>query len=92
MKFLHLAAAILCATFGSVLGDEKAPDAKELAAFQKVMKTIAELQYQTGEIKLLGGKAKITLTDEFQFLDPANAARCLWTSGTIHPKSRAPRA
>jgi len=97
MKLLRLTAVILCATFGSALADEKTPTPKEIAAFQKVMKTIGEIQYQSGEINLLGGKAKLTLTDDFRFLDPANARKVLvdiWhnppevasTTGMIVPK------
>src|SRR5262245_42152015 len=78
-------------------GKDGKPEAKQIAKFQKVMKTIGELQYQTGEITLIGGKAKIKLTDEFRYLDSANARKVLvdiWdnppetgnTQGMIVPK------
>ncbi len=97
MKLIHLTAVILCAAFGSVLADDEKPSPQQIAAFQKVMKTIGELQYQSGEISLIGGKAKIRLTEDFQYLDPANARKILvdiWhnppevasTSGMIVPK------
>lgn len=77
MKLLCLATVIFFAAPGFVRADEKAPDPKQLAALQKVMKTVGEIQYQSGEIDLIGGKAKIKLTDDFRFLDPANARRVL---------------
>ena len=97
MKLIRLAAVIFCATLGFLRADEKQPSPKEIAAFQRVMKTIGELQYQSGEIKLLGGKATIKLTDDFRFLDSPNARKVLvdiWnnppdagsTDGMIVPK------
>ncbi len=53
------------------------PDAKQIAEFQRVMKTIGEIEYKSGEISLVGGKAKIKLGEEFRYLDPANARKVL---------------
>ena len=97
MKLLHLAATLLIAMPGFARAEDKGPTPEQIAAFQRVMKTIGELQYQTGEIPLIGGKAKLHLTPDFQFLDSANARKVLvdiWhnppevasTSGMIVPK------
>jgi uncharacterized membrane-anchored protein len=67
-------------TIVSVLHAQKEdaqPDAKQIAAMQHAMKTIAELEYKTGEIQLIGGKAKIKLGEDFRYLDPANARKVL---------------
>lgn len=56
---------------------EKQPTPQEMAAFQKVMKAIGELQYQSGVISLGDGKLKLTLPPDFQYLDPANARKVL---------------
>ena len=97
MKRIRLTTVIFCAAFGLVRADEKQPSPEEIAAFQKITKTIDALQYQSGEIKLLGGKATIKLTDDFLFLDSENARKVLvdiWhnppeaasTTGMIVPK------
>ena len=41
------------------------------------MQLLRSLQFQTGEISILGGKAKIKLTDDFRFLDPANSRKVI---------------
>ena len=73
--------AILALTipFSSLLAVDKdaAPNEKEIAAVQKVMKAVGELEYQSGEITLIGGKAKIKLGDDFRFLDAKNARKVL---------------
>ena len=97
MKVLRLATALLITTLGFLRAADKQPTPEQIAAFGRVMKTIGELQYQSGEISLIGGKAKIRLTDDFQFLDSANARKVLvdiWhnppgaasTTGMIVPK------
>ena len=77
MKLLQLTAALLLATLGFIRAEDKQPTPEQMAAFQQAMKTIAGLQYQSGEIGLIGGKAKIQLTPDFQFLDSANARKVL---------------
>ncbi|MEI7821594.1 MAG: DUF2167 domain-containing protein [Verrucomicrobiota bacterium] len=57
--------------------DEKQPSPQEVAAIQKAMKAIGELQYKSGEISLAGGKVKLTLPPEFQYLDPSNARKVM---------------
>ena len=76
MKKFLLALLAIASTLHAQKQDAQ-PDAKQVAAFQHVMKTIAELEYKTGEIPLIGGKAKITLTEDFRYLDPANARKVL---------------
>ncbi len=56
---------------------EKEPSPQEKAAIQKAMKAIGELQYKSGEISLAGGKIKITLPPDLEYLDPANARKVL---------------
>ena len=77
MKPIIAAIAVAAALFLPVQADEKKPSAKETEAIQKAMKAIGELQYQSGEISLAGGKVKLTLPPEFQYLDPANARKVL---------------
>lgn len=77
MKFFRLATALLLTTLGFLSAQDRQPSAEQMAAFQRVMKTISELQYQSGEISLIGGNAKIQLTPDFQFLDSANARKVL---------------
>lgn len=77
MKSIIAALAIAAALFLPVRADEKQPTPQQMEAFKKIMKTIGELQYQSGEISLVGGKAKIKLSDDFRFLDPANARKVL---------------
>ena len=54
---------------------EKEPSPQEIAAFQKKMKAIGDLQYQSGVITLAGGKVKITLPPEFKYLDSASTKK-----------------
>ena len=54
---------------------EKEPSPEQIARFQKKMKAIGELQYQSGVITLAGGKVKVTLPPEFKYLDSSNAKR-----------------
>ena len=77
MKSIIAAIAIAAALFLPARADEKQPTPQQMAAYQKILKTIGELQYQSGEISLVGGKAKIKLSDDFRFLDPANARKVL---------------
>ena len=56
---------------------EKEPSPQEIAARQKAMKAIGELQYKSGEISLADGKVKIVLPPEFQYLDAANARKVM---------------
>lgn len=56
---------------------EDAPSPQQIAEMKKVMKVIGELQYQKGEVSLVGGKAKITLTDQFRYLNEADTAKVL---------------
>ncbi len=56
---------------------EREPTPEQIAAFQKRMKAIGELQYRSGEITLAGGKVKVALPPEFQYLDASNA-RKVW--------------
>jgi uncharacterized membrane-anchored protein len=77
MKSIIAAIAVTASLFLPVRADENKPLPKEMEAFQKAMKMIGELQYQSGEISLAGGKVKLTLPPEFQYLDPANARKVL---------------
>ena len=96
MKKLLLALLSIVSTLHAQKQDAQ-PDAKQIAEMQRVMKTIAEIEYKSGEIPLIGGKAKIKLTEDFRYLDPANARKVLvdiWsnppdvgsTMGMIVPK------
>ena len=73
MKSIIAAVTIAAALFLPARADEKKPTPAQLEAFKKVMKIIGELQYQSGEISLVGGKAKIKLSEDFRFLDSASA-------------------
>ena len=77
MKSTIAAIAIAAALFLTARAEDKQPTPQQMAAFQKAMKAIGELQYQSGEIPLAGGKVKLTLPPEFQYLDPANARKVL---------------
>ena len=77
MKSSIAAIAIAAALFLPARADEKQPTPQQMEKFSKVMKTIGEIQYQSGEISLMGGKAKIRLSDDFRFLDPADARKVL---------------
>lgn len=72
-------AAIAALTFCAVSIPIRAQDSaeKKTDAAQKMKQIVQGLQYQSGEITLLGGKVKIKLTDDFKFLDPANARKVL---------------
>ena len=96
MKKILLALLSIVSTLHAQKQDAQ-PDAKQIAEMQRVMKTIAEIEYKSGEIPLIGGKAKIKLTEDFRYLDPANARKVLvdiWsnppdvgsTMGMIVPK------
>ncbi len=97
MTIRTLLTALLFTWIALARAQEKVPNAAETAAFQKMMKTIGGLQYRSGEISLAGGKAKLKLGEDFQYLDPANARKVLvdiWnnppdagsTDGMIVPK------
>ena len=77
MKFILAVFAIVSALLLPARADEKKPSPQEIEAFNRVMKTIGELQYQSGEISLVGGKAKIKLSEDFRFFDPVNARKVL---------------
>ena len=77
MKPIIAVLAIVAALFLPARADEKKPSPKEMEMIQKAMKAIGELQYQSGEVSLAGGKVKLTLPPEFQYLDPANARKVL---------------
>ena len=77
MKSIIVAIAVAAALFLPARADDTKPTPEQLAAFNKIRKTIGELQYQAGEISLVGGKAKIKLSEDFRFLDPANARKVL---------------
>ena len=77
MKSIIAAIAITAALFQPARADEKKLSPQEMAVFQKAMKAIGELQYQSGVISLADGKVKLTLPPEFQYLDPANARKVL---------------
>ncbi len=77
MKPIIAVLAIVAALFLPARGDEKKPSPKEMEMIQKAMKAIGELQYQSGEVSLAGGKVKLMLPPEFQYLDPANARKVL---------------
>jgi uncharacterized membrane-anchored protein len=77
MKSIIAAISIAAALFLPARADEKKPTPEQLEAFKKVFKVIGELQYQSGEISLVGGKAKIKLSEDFRFLDSANARKVL---------------
>lgn len=53
------------------------PTPEQMAELQRVMQIIGGLDYKSGEIPLAGGKAVLKLTDEFRFLDPADARKVL---------------
>ena len=76
---MKLLAALAVLTFCAAAIPARAQDPaqKKADAEQKAMRIVQSLQYQTGEITLLDGKAKIKLTDDFKFLDPANARKVL---------------
>ncbi len=76
---MKLLAALAVLTFCAAAIPVRAQDPaqKKADAEQKAMRIVQSLQYQTGEITLLDGKAKIKLTDDFKFLDPANARKVL---------------
>ena len=76
---MKLLAALAVLTFCAAAIPARAQDPaqKKADAEQKAMQIVQSLQYQTGEITLLDGKAKIKLTDDFKFLDPANARKVL---------------
>lgn len=69
----------LAAAFAFILPAfaENQPTAEEMKKFQGVMKAIGELQYQSGEVTLAGGKIKIAVPAEFRYLDPANTRKVL---------------
>ena len=77
MKSTLAAFTLAAALFLPAWADDTKPTPEQLAAFNKIRQTIGELQYQSGEISLVGGKAKIKLSENFRFLDPANARKVL---------------
>jgi uncharacterized membrane-anchored protein len=77
MKTILSAFIIATAIFAPARAEERQPTPEQINAIKRVMKTIGELSYQSGQISLVGGKATITLTDDFRFLDSANARKVL---------------
>ncbi len=77
MKFILAVVSIIAATLAPAHADEKKPSPQEIEAFKRVMKTIGELQFQSGNISLAGGKVKLSLPPEFHYLDPTNARKVL---------------
>ncbi len=78
MKLLTIFTAFLALAFTSLAQDkDKGPSAEELAAFKKLQTLLQTLKYQDGEVTLAGGKAKLTLTPDFQYLAPAEARKVL---------------
>ena len=77
MKPLIAIIALTAAFFLPARADEKGPSPQEMAAMQKAMKAIGELKYQSGEISLAGGKVKVKLPPEFQYLDASNARKVM---------------
>src|SRR5829696_2255602 len=57
--------------------DDQAPTKEQIAAFQRMSKLAASLKYQSGEIPLTAAKARISLKDGFQYLDPASSKTLL---------------
>ena len=76
MKSIIAAIAIATALILSARA-EKQPTPQEMQAMQKALKAIGELQYQSGEISLAGGKVKVALPPDFQYLDAANARKVM---------------
>ena len=77
MKSIIALAVVFSSFLAPVRADEKELTPKQIEARAKAMQIVQGLQFQTGEISILGGKAKIKLTDEFRYLDPANARKVL---------------
>ncbi len=75
MKSLTAILAFAVALFLPARAQDSSP--KKAEGGQSRQQIRESLQYQTGEITLLGGNAKIKLTDDFKFLDPANARKVL---------------
>src|SRR5476649_413050 len=73
MKAIIAALAATVALFPPARAQDSAQ--KKADADQKMMQIRQSLQ--SGEITLLGGKAKIKLTDDFKFLDSANARKVI---------------
>lgn len=99
MKLLSFLTAFLALAFGAIAQEkDKGPSAAELAAFKKLQQTLQSLKFQEGEVTLVGGKVKLTLTPDFQYLAPSEARKVLvdvWnnppsvaskTEGMIVPK------
>jgi uncharacterized membrane-anchored protein len=76
MKSLIAAVTVAAALFlPARAAKETLPDQIEIE--KRVRKISEELKYESGEISILGGKAKIRLSDDFRFLDPLNARKVL---------------
>lgn len=56
---------------------DDAPSKEEIARFLRNKKIVSEFKPQSGEIKLLDGQAKIVLTEDFRYLNPADARKLL---------------
>lgn len=90
MKSIVAAIAIAASLFLPARADDKQPTPKEMEAIKKAFKAIGELQYRSGEVSLAGGKVKLTLPPEFQYLVRRTRERCSWIFSGIH-RSRAAR-
>ena len=97
MKSFIVAIAAVVALFLPARA-EKQPSAGQTDAESRLRQIVEGLKYDEGEISILGGKAKLKLTDDFRFLDPANARKVivdLWgnppqtgsVTGMIVPKN-----
>ncbi len=77
MTFRFRLLLIAFIAFAPLAVAEDAPSPQEIAAMKKAMTVIGELHYQKGEVSLLGGKAKISLTDEFRYLNESDTRKVL---------------
>jgi len=69
MNTILTALVIATALVAPIRAEEGQPTPEQLNALKRVMKTIGELSYQSGDIPLVDGKAQIKFTDDFRFLD-----------------------
>ena len=74
MKLIVLLVAGIFAATGFVRAQD---DTNELAQLQQAQALVKNLKYQTGEIDLRGGLAKLSVPKEFKFLGPDDAETVL---------------
>jgi uncharacterized membrane-anchored protein len=77
MKSILAALTIAIAILAPARAEDGQPTPEQLNVIKRVMKTIGELSYQSGDISLVDGKVTIKLTDDFRYLDSANARKVL---------------